>query len=64
MKVYVIMSNDYPDRVFANEADAEAFCAEKKSADENKNLLGRWRIYWRVYSFDVIETPPPTNQEK
>src|ERR1035437_3149439 len=52
-KVYVVMGNDYPDEVFANEIAAELYC--KMQRDERPTAgvtLGR-RIYWRVYPFTV-----------
>jgi len=52
MKVYVVMGNDFPDKVFATEEAAEAYCIEKKSNPENR-VLGISRIYWRVYEFEV-----------
>lgn len=60
MKVYVIMGNDYPSRVYADEAKAEAFVDEKTR--EEKELAAkpvhqrsRGRIYWRSYEFELIE---------
>lgn len=54
MKVYVVMSNDYPDRVFANENTAEDYC--KRKMEEQKKELKPWetpRIYYHTYAFDV-----------
>jgi hypothetical protein len=55
MKVYVVMSNDYPANVWATEELAKAYC--KASREENvinlKQGVGRV-IYYRVYSFDVL----------
>lgn len=60
MKVYVVMSNDFPDRVFVSEKSADTFCKEKM--DAQKNPLEPYmepykspRIYWRAYEFEVIE---------
>lgn len=56
MKIFVIMGNDFPDRVFADEAKADAFCKEKM--DEQRVGLKPYehpRIYWRSYEFEVIE---------
>lgn len=57
-KVYVIMSNDYPDRVFANQEDAERYVERRE--EEEKKLLAipisrrpRGRIHWRVYPFPL-----------
>ena len=53
MKVYVVMGNDFPDAVYAKEADARAYCEFRKQKDTEE---GR-RIYWRVYEFEVLEAP-------
>ncbi len=55
MKVYVVMSNDFPDSVFKNEADAEAYCDSKNKAPDNQREYGGRRIYWRVYGFALDE---------
>lgn len=49
MTVYVVMSNDYPDAVFAHEADAEAYVTKRNA----ENVVGKSRIYWRYYPFVV-----------
>ena len=57
MKVYVVMSNDYPDCVFAHKLDAEHY--RDKKTNENKEMMNQSRfgtthhIYYRVYEFDV-----------
>lgn len=51
MKVFVVMGNDFPDAVFAKEADAEAYCESKRDG----NATHGHRIYWRVYGFDLRE---------
>lgn len=48
MKVWVIMSNDYPDSVFATERLAEEYVKSQKAKREDM------RIYWRAYEFTVI----------
>lgn len=48
MIVYVVMSNDYPDSVFAEKADAESYCELKRT--ETK---ARCWIFWKVYKFEV-----------
>lgn len=54
MKVYVVMGNDYPDSVFNTEEAAEAYCQKRKNEPGNKHDLGNsYRIYWRVYEFDL-----------
>ena len=50
-RVWVVMSNDYPDSVFSNEEDAEAY-VECMSAGQRK-VPSRSRIYWRCYEFKV-----------
>lgn len=45
-KVHVVMGNDYPHAVWADEAKAQAWC-DAQAKDKTK------RIYWRVYSFDL-----------
>jgi len=51
MKVFVIMGNDYPDKVFSRKIDADAFVRNKMN--EQKSGI---RIYWRVYEFDLIQS--------
>ena len=51
MKVYVVMSNDFPDKVFATGGAAEAYCKEKMQ--DPKNGYGSPRIYYRSYEFEV-----------
>jgi hypothetical protein len=48
MRVYVVMSNDYPDCVFSREMDADAYCRKKR--DEQKSGV---KIHYRSYPFDV-----------
>ncbi len=50
MKVYVVMGNDYPDRVYEIRRDAEEFCLEQNA----KNEKGKRPIYWCVYEFELI----------
>lgn len=52
MKVWVVMGNDYPDSVFATEAAAETYVAEKKK-EKTEQLFGHARIHWRAYEFEV-----------
>lgn len=54
MKVYVVMGNDYPDCVFANEAAADSYITEKKKADPSFGVkYAAPRIYWRSYEFEL-----------
>lgn len=58
MKVYVIMSNDYPARVYKTEAAADKFVEEQtalEKVEEAKpiNQRARGRIYWRSYEFKL-----------
>jgi hypothetical protein len=56
MQVHVVMGNDFPDRVYTDEAMAEKFCNEQMAL-QRRGLKSyeRPRIYWRVYSFELIE---------
>lgn len=59
MTVYVIMSNDYPDSVFGNRAEADAYCILKTSANINAMIKREERkVYWRVYPFEVQGAAP------
>jgi hypothetical protein len=51
MKVWVIMSNDYPESVFSNEEKAGAYVKEKNDKDKEKHPYRL--IFWRSYEFDV-----------
>ena len=53
MKVWVIMSNDYPDCVFSSEKAAEAFVKSKMEDKATRLPGGIPRIYWRAYEFEV-----------
>lgn len=53
MKVYVVMSNDYPDCVFKQEDKAETYVDERNKATENQLGHSARRIYWRVYGFQL-----------
>lgn len=54
MYVYVVMSNDFPDCVFADAEAASKYCDEKTEA-QRSGVSGTWspRIYYRVYKFEV-----------
>ncbi|HMH98995.1 MAG TPA: hypothetical protein VK577_20865 [Bradyrhizobium sp.] len=53
MKVFVLMGNDFPDRVFANETEANEVCQTLMDARGNQGDHGFRRIYWRVYPFEL-----------
>jgi len=54
VKLFVIMSNDFPAGVMDDGAKAEAFCRTKNAADKNRTTLeGRSRIYWVSYEFTL-----------
>jgi hypothetical protein len=57
MKVYVVMSNDYPDSVFKTEAGAEEFVSEKIDYERDRRSLNPMsgRIHWRYYEFELHE---------
>jgi hypothetical protein len=56
VRVFVVMGNDYPDSVFASEADAEAYIQQKKDEPGNRHEHGGgYRIYWRAYEFELRE---------
>lgn len=60
MQVWVVMSNDYPDAVFSNEAAAQAYCWQKTKENEKDMVTGNSRkIYWRAYDF-VLNKHVPT----
>lgn len=55
MKVWVIMSNDFPDSAHASEEAAEKYVAAKKAEHEaacDDRRIGP-RVYWRAYEFVV-----------
>jgi hypothetical protein len=51
--VYVIMSNDYPCRVYATEAAAGKYVDEMNEEAKRMMESGLRRIYYRVYEFEV-----------
>lgn len=56
--VWVVMSNDFPDKVFSNETLADEYClannaSDKKLAEDPRNR--RQRIYYRWYKFEVTK---------
>lgn len=48
MKVYVVMSNDFPDSVYKTKTAAESYVAARTAEPPNVP-----RIYWRVYDFEL-----------
>ena len=58
MIVYVVMGNDYPAAVFANEQGAQQYCVEKVRAEaERQRYASATRIHWRYYDF-VLQAEP------
>ncbi len=60
MKVWVIMGNDYPHKVFADKEKAEEYlekkeAVEKEIASRPLHSRERGRIYWRLYDFEVVQ---------
>jgi len=53
-KVYVVMGNDFPDCVFAKEADADEYVNTKTAVEREKQLhrVGP-RIHYRHYEMEV-----------
>jgi hypothetical protein len=54
MKVWVLMGNDFPEAVFADQIAAEA--EVKRRMDEQRVGKPNWdtpRVYWRVYDFKL-----------
>ena len=47
-KVYVVMGNDFPEKVFAYRDDAVAFVAKKQEAQKEERYH---RVHWRFYEF-------------
>lgn len=46
--VFVIMGNDFPDRVYTDEAEADAYVTRKNA--EDKAEYPHRRVFWRVYA--------------
>lgn len=53
MKVYVVMSNDFPDSAFSKEEDAEAYCATQRAQRQDPRVSMTPLIYWKVYEFEL-----------
>ena len=51
MTVYVVMSNDFPDCVFARKDDADSYAETKNSQDKLEYPYRR--VYYKVYPFEV-----------
>lgn len=63
MKVFVLMGNDFPDRVFANETEAGEVCKKLMDAPSNRLGYGGQRIYWRIYPFELEGAHEPHMEE-
>ena len=59
MRVFVLMGNDYPGAVFADETAANQACKERAAEDD---VPGR-RIYWRLYPFELQGFDQPAMEE-
>lgn len=55
MKVWVVMSNDFPDSVFADQENADAFVNCMEVAEKKRVRDWGRRIYWRAYEFELQE---------
>ncbi len=54
MKVFVVMSNDYPDAVFAEKSAAEAYVKAEMTNPKNRHERSDVpRIYYRAYEFEL-----------
>lgn len=66
MKVFVVMSNDYPDIVFEDKDDAERYCREKVEAQQTETRgqrVGYGRlIYYKVYDFELTRRQSDVGQ--
>lgn len=53
-KVWVVMSNDFPDSVFATAETAESYVRRQMAKQkENKLTWDTPRIYYRSYEFEL-----------
>ncbi len=52
-KVYVVMSNDYPNCVFSDEVAAGLYVAKRKLEDNPSGSGVYRRVYWRFYEYDL-----------
>lgn len=56
MIVSVIMTNDFPDRVMSDGAEAAALCVRENAKERARDVVrdGRGpRVYWKAYRFKV-----------
>ncbi len=53
--VYVVMGNDFPEAVFTDPAEAQAFCDRRREEDApiTTRLMPSPRIYWRFFPFKL-----------
>ncbi|WP_315792302.1 MULTISPECIES: hypothetical protein [unclassified Bradyrhizobium] len=59
MKVYVVMSNDYPNCVFGNQAAADAYVAKRKLEDNPTGSGIYRRVYWRHVEHELDKEGHP-----
>jgi hypothetical protein len=55
MKVFVLMGNDFPEKVFNDETDANSYCEALQADPSNQRKYGGRVVYWRIYPFDLVE---------
>jgi hypothetical protein len=48
-QVFVVMGNDYPDAVFTDGDEAEAYCAKKRREKRSQGHI----IYWNLHEFTL-----------
>lgn len=62
MQLFVIMSNDFPAGVMDDEAAAQALVDARNraeaSAEKTGSTLGRSRVFWRAYAFELNRVRP------
>lgn len=65
MKVFVLMGNDFPEKVFANETEANEICKALMDAPSNRHIHGSGSriIYWRIYPFELEGAHEPHMEE-
>lgn len=51
--VYVVMGNDYPAAVYANERAASERCKVEMAKNGKRQADGYGAIYWRYYDFPL-----------
>lgn len=56
MIVYVIMTNDFPDRVMSDVTEAEMLCARENAKEKARSSVRDGagpRVYWKVHAFAI-----------